>query len=347
MNVVPGGRRTTLLLAIGIAACAATAGVAQSSSGQLNVCHAGSLLAAFTDVEQEFKTQHPSITIVDTSGGSVDLARRVAAGSLACDVYAPADHLLIEAMLQPARLADYSIVFASGRMVLAYLATDDRIKGLAVAGPFAPPAAVPQLAGNLSQVLTAPGVRIGGAHPFLDPGGYRSHMIFELAQGYWKMPGLYNLLLQHYQVIPADTSARAAAPLLGKDFSFQVIYEHSAAAAAKRDASYRYVTLPAEIDLSVTKSDQYSASKVTIPGLGTPGSAASVTIPPSRVEWGVTIPTNARNRDNGIAFVVSLLGATGRAALTANGPTPIVPARVKRDDARRLPDALRSLTTTN
>ena len=52
--------------------------------------------------------------------------------------------------------------------------------------------------------MTAGGVRISGAHPFLDPGGYRAHMIFELAQQHLKVPGLYNALLQHYQVTPAD-----------------------------------------------------------------------------------------------------------------------------------------------
>ena len=69
------------------------------------------------------------MTVTDTSGGSVDLVRRFAAGRLECDVMAPADHLVIDTMLKPARLADYSIVFASGRMVLAYSATDPKASG--------------------------------------------------------------------------------------------------------------------------------------------------------------------------------------------------------------------------
>src|SRR3954463_2385401 len=90
---------------------------AQQSRRALNVCHAGSLLAAFTDVEQEFSRQHPDVAITDTSGGSLDLARRFAVGMLACDIYAPADRVAIDALLKPARLADYTIVFAKGRMV--------------------------------------------------------------------------------------------------------------------------------------------------------------------------------------------------------------------------------------
>ena len=104
-------------------------------------------------------------------------------------------------------------------MVLAYLATDSKAKATPCVGAFAPPSSVPQVGAGWYDVLTAPGVRISGAHPFMDPGGYRAHMIFELAQAHYKVPGLQNALLQHYQVNVADPSAPA--PALGKDFSFQ------------------------------------------------------------------------------------------------------------------------------
>jgi molybdate/tungstate transport system substrate-binding protein len=314
---------------------------AQSSTGQLHVCHAGSLLAAFTQVEDEFKKQHPGVTVTDTSGGSVDLVRRFAARTLECDVIAPADHLVIDTMLKPAKLADYTIVFASGRMVLAYNANDPKAARLPVTGSFSPPSSIPQVAAGWYEVLTAVGVRISGAHPFMDPGGYRAHMIFELAEAHYHVPGLNNALLQHYQVNVADPSAPA--PALGKDFSFQFTYEHNAARTAKQDPSYRYATLPPQIDLSSAKT-RYAAS-VTMPGLGIAASSASVTMPASRTEWGLTIPSNARNRENAIAFVASLLGAEGRAALSANGPAPIAPARVSNRDQQRLPQTLRSLTT--
>ena len=104
--------------------------------------------------------------------------------------------------------------------------------------------------------------------------------------------------------------------------------------------------LPAEIDLSSSKPDLYP-SGVTIPGLGIQGSMASVTIPASAVAWGVTIPSNARNRGNAVAFLELLLGPSGRAALTTNGPQPLPRARVSRSDNQRLPEALQALTTAN
>jgi len=314
---------------------------AQSSREELHVCHAGSLLAAFTQVEDDFKTQHPAVTITDTSGGSVDLVRRFAAGHLECDVIAPADHLVIDTMLKPTGLADYTIVFARGRMVLAYSANDPKANGLPVSGAFNPPASVPRVAEKWYDTLTATGVRISGAHPFMDPGGYRAHMILELAQAHYRVPGLYNALLQHYQVNVADPSGPA--PVLGKDFNFQFTYEHNAVRAAKADPSYRYVSLPPEIDLS--RSDAKYAANITIPGLGIPRAGPSVTIHGSATEWGVTIPSNARHRAHAVAFVSSLLAPGGRAALMSAGPTPILPARVSRADHANLPAELRPLTT--
>ena len=60
-----------------------------------------------------------------------------------------------------------------------------------------------------------------------------------------------------------------------------------------------------------------------------------------------TIPVNSRNRENAIAFVSSLLGPAGRAALMANGPTALPRPRVSRLDYQRLPDALQRLTVAN
>jgi len=137
----------------------------------------------------------------------------------------------------------------------------------------------------------------------------------------------------------------APAPALGKDFSFQFTYEHNAARAAKQDSSYRYAALPPEIDLSRRGEYLESPASSTIPGLGIPGGAASVTIKASRVEWGVTIPVMSRNRENAVAFLALLLGPAGRDALTTNGPTPVLPAQVTAQDYDRVPRSVRSLTT--
>jgi len=154
-------------------------------TAQLNICHAGSVSAAFTEVENQFKLQNPGVTIKDASGGSLDVLRQMANSLQPCDIYASADYADIALLLRPAGLADYNIVFAQGRMVLAYLATDPNTKGIAASGNFDPPNTVPEAVPNWYQILLAPGVKVGGVHPFLDPSSYRSHLIFQLAQSYY------------------------------------------------------------------------------------------------------------------------------------------------------------------
>ncbi len=309
------------------------------------VCHAGSLQAAFNEVERELARQYPGIVVKDVSGGSVALAGRMAAGLQPCDVFAAADYLDIDLLLKPIGAADYTIVFARGRMVLAYLESDPLTRGIAAAGDFHPPASIPHAAPEWYRLLLEPGVRIAGSHPFLDPAGYRSHMIFELAQSLYNAPNLYSRLLEHYTILPAVGGAAAARErTLGRDFDFQFSYEHSAAAAAKNNPEYRYVALPDRIDLSNSANrGDYAKAAVAIPGLGVPGSTSMVSIPATRVAWGLTIPKKSQNQEAASAFVQLLLGASGRTAFATYGPEPITPALVSNSDYTRLPRALRPL----
>jgi ABC-type molybdate transport system substrate-binding protein len=325
---------------------AIAAGAAVSAqSGQLTVCHAGSVQGAFSQVEQEFAKQHPSVRVHDVSGGSVALAGRMAAGLQPCDVFAAADYLDIDLLLKPMGLADYTIVFAKGRMVLAYLVTDPLARGIGAAGDFNPPASIPKAGSDWYRTLLEPGVRIAGSHPFLDPSGYRSHMIFQLAQTFYNVPNLANLLLEHYTILPAAGGGGAAsAPALGKDYNFQFIYEHSAAAAARINPSYRYVAVPDRIDLSTASNNSdYAKAVVTVPGIGAPGSTTPVVLPATRVAWGLTIPKKSPNQDAAMAFLQLLLGTVGKDAFTANGPAPISPALVTTADYGHLPKSAQSL----
>jgi molybdate/tungstate transport system substrate-binding protein len=320
--------------------------VSSQSAGQLDVCHAGSLQLAFSQVEKAFTAQHPEVALKDISGGSVALAGRLAAGLQPCDVYAAADYQDIDLLLKPLGLADYTVVFAKGRMVLAYLATDPKTHGIAAAGDFKPPTSIPEAAPDWYQIVLAPGVRLSSSHPFLDPGGYRTHMIFRLAETYYKVPNLSNLLLEHLTINAAAGPDGGNPPALGRDYNYQFIYEHSAAAAAQSNPSYRYVTLPDHIDLSTTSQNSYyGQASMTIPGIGPPGGMAPVSIPAARVAWGLTILNKSQNPENAVAFVNLVLGAVGTAAFNANGPAPITPAVVSPSDYARLPKTLQSLVT--
>src|SRR5580693_2642967 len=111
-----------LILALASAAAAETPKCVPASNQQLIVYRAGSLTRAFTPLEAAFTCQ-TGVQVKDVAMGSVDAGRQITAGGQACDLYAPADYLDIDLFMKPAGHADFDIVFAHGRMVLAYSAS--------------------------------------------------------------------------------------------------------------------------------------------------------------------------------------------------------------------------------
>jgi molybdate/tungstate transport system substrate-binding protein len=330
-------------------AVAAQSNCVQPSSQQLIVYHAGSLSAAFTPVEQAFTCQ-TGVQVTDMTGGSVDLVRQVTAGGKPADIVASADYVDIDNFLKPAGAANFDIIFAHGRMVLAYTQSGIASKNLpafvdANASQFNPPDSVPTVNDNWYQALLTPGVVVGGSHPFLDPSGYRSHLMFQLVQLHYDVPNLYNNLLQHYVAIPATAPATAFA--IGKQYDFQLIYEHSALGVAQTNADYRYAYLPDDIDMSnPAKNSLYKQAVVTMPGLSL--TDPQVDVQASRVAWGLTIMNAAPNRENAVKFLEMLLtpAGIGQTTLQKVGPAPVSPAVVSPDDYANLPPELQPLTTS-
>ena len=332
-------------------ASAATAQIpvcAPLSSQQLIIYRAGSLTPAFTPLEAAFTCQ-TGIQVKDVAMGSVDAARQIAAGGQTCDLYAPADYLDIDLFMKPAGYANFNIVFAQGKMVLAYSESGvakKKLPPIAEPGskPFHPPNSIPRAAANWYKMLTMPGVAIGGGQPFLDPGAYRAPMIFQLAEAYYKVPNLYNNLLEHLMIPGPEASGSA----FGTRFDFQFTYEHSAQATASTNPDYRYVNIPDEINMSDPAKNPYyrQHAVVVLPGLGTSRSARTIAVPGTRVAWGITLLKDAPNRENAIKFLQLLLSPIGTAALKDNGPMPISPALVTSADFRRLPEVLRPLVKT-
>jgi len=327
-----------LLLAITMtsAAMAQTTNCAPPTNQQLIIYRAGSLTRAFQPLEAAFTCQ-TGIQVKDEAMGSVDAGRQITAGGHACDLYAPADYLDIDLFMKPAGYANFDIVFAHGRMVLTYSASGLAAKKL----PPIAEAGQAKAVAKWYEILTMPGVSIGGGNPFLDPGAYRAPMIFQLAEAYYKVPNLYNDMLKHLV-----SSGQGAT--LGKQFDFQFSYEHNARATAMTNPDYHYVDLPDEVNMSDPAKDAYYKQNavVVMPGLGTSRSARSIEVPAAHVAWGITLMNDAPNKENAIKFLQMLLSPAGTASLNANGPAPISPALVSAADLHKLPESLRPLVKT-
>src|SRR6185312_10844169 len=283
-----------------------------AARGEIVIYRAGSLTRAFEPLEKEFACS-TGIAVKEFPMGSVDAGRQITAGGQRADLYAPADYLDIDLFMKPGGYADFDIVFAHGRMVLAYSQAN------LIARKLSPVAeASGKAVAKWYEILARPDVTIGGGNFFLDPGAYRAPMIFQLAEAFYKVPNLYNNLLERL-VIPGQA---AGAPTLGKGFDFQFTYEHSARAAAATNPDYKYVDLPDEINMSDQSKDAWYRKNavVVLPGLGTRRSARSIAVPAARVAWGITLMKDAPNRENAVRFLELLLSPSGTAALKANGP---------------------------
>src|SRR4249920_119020 len=147
-----------------ISAGAQTKTCVPMSSEQLVIYRAGSLTRAFVPLEQIFTCQ-TGIQVKDVAMGSVDAGRQITAGGQKADLYAPADYLDIDLLMKPAGYSDFNIVFAHGRMVLAYSASSLAAKNLPAitaqgSRPFKAPDSIPKASGKWYEILTMPGVTI-------------------------------------------------------------------------------------------------------------------------------------------------------------------------------------------
>jgi molybdate/tungstate transport system substrate-binding protein len=318
------------------------------SGQQLIIYRSGSLSPTFKPLIAELTCQ-TGIQVTDVTGGGVDMGRQITAGGHACDLYASADYEDIDVFMKPAGYANFNIVFAQGKMVLAYSASSVAERKLPPIAdpnqPFNPPVSIPNATAKWYENLLMPGVKVGGGIPYLDPGAYRTFLIFQLMEAYYKVPNLYNDLLEHLVIPGFDPSA---GPSLGKRFDYQFMYEHGAQVMASKNPDFRYVNVPDEINMSDPAKNAYyrEHAVIVLPGLDTPSSARSVPVTGTRVAWGITLMKNAPNRENAIKFLQLLLSPTGTAMLKEKGPAPISPALVSPADFRKLPESLRPLVKT-
>lgn len=183
------------------------------------------------------------------------------------------------------------------------------------------------------QVLEEPGIRIGRTDPALDPKGVRTIIMTELAQTYYKQPGLSGKILgapnNTSQIFPEE---ELVARLTSGQLDAGFFYLNEAV-----DASISYVTLPAQINMGdPSLNSDYARATYTDPKTGavTKGSAIVYTI---------TILNTSKNKAGAIAFVQFLLSKQGRAFFTSDGLSSVTP-KVSGDIAA-VPPQLQSLFT--
>ena len=287
-----------------------------TSKPTLPVFHAGSLAMPFAQVSQEFNKLHPDVDILLEGAGSQTTIRKVTELGRECGVIGSADYTLIPQLMFP-EYADWYITFACNRIVIAY--TDS--------SQFADEVNKD----NWYEILQRDGVKYGRSDPNQDPCGYRTLMVWQLAEDFYNVPGLYDKLYGTAGEIIRPKEVDLIALLESGDLDYA--FEYSSVAAQHK---LNFVTLPVEIDLSSEEfKDYYAKAAVKVTGKK-PGEFLTKRGRPT--VYAVTIPTNFANQELAMAWVDFLLSPEGRAIMEANGQPPITPAT---NDKSKLPDRLK------
>lgn len=296
----PGPRpRAALALVLSLAA-GVSPSLAQAPAGPLVVFNAGSLAHPIRELLGAFQRRYPGVRGVHESSGSLEAARKLTELGKVPDVLAVADFGVIEKLLFP-RHASWHAAFASNAMVLAYTERSTGAKDVT--------------AENWWRVLLRPGVRSGHSNPALDPNGYRTLMVFQLAESHYRQPGLARRLAA---AVPARHIRPKEADLTALLQAGELDYAWSYLSLAKT-TGLRWVELPADVNLSdPAKADRYAAARVRLPGASMRG-ADSVEFRGEPIVYAVTIPAGAPHRATAEAFVRFMFTREGQEIVRRSG----------------------------
>jgi molybdate/tungstate transport system substrate-binding protein len=170
-------------------------------------------------------------------------------------------------------------------------------------------------AANWWRVLLRPDVRWGMSDPALDPNGYRTRLVFQLAESFYREPGLARRLdaaIRPQYVRPSE------AQLLGLLQAGELDYAWSYRSLAMT-AGLRWVQLPPEVDLSDPgRAGLYASARIRLPGARL-AAADSVEFHGEPILYALTIPNAAPHPETAREFVRFVLSPAGQEILRKAG----------------------------
>jgi molybdate/tungstate transport system substrate-binding protein len=290
-----------------------------SDDHTVSVLYAGSLGAVMENAVGPAFTQATGYGFQGEAQGSLGGAHMIRDHVRTPDVYISADPLVNDAVLMGAKNGDlvkWYMIVASSQIVLGW----NPQSKFAAKFQEAQAKKIPWY-----EVLETPGVRFGRGDPSIDPKGYRTLFVLDLAADYYHRPELRQLLgdpLNPAQVFPEIV---LMAHVESGQFDAGFFYRHEAVAH-----KLPYIALPPEINLGEPRfaANYAKATYITPTGehvLGAP------------ILFTVTIPATVHHQDAAIAFTRFLLSSgnlleaegLGRVEHQVGGDPAQVPAELR------------------
>lgn len=292
--------------------------------GKLVMFHAGSLSKPFEAMEKAFEAKYPKTDLLREGSGSQQAARKVTDLKKPCDIVASADYKVIDKLLIPVA-ADWNVRFASNQLVLCYTEKSkhaDKVNK-----------------DNWYEILQKKDVVWGHSDPNLDPCGYRALMVIQLAEKFYKKPGLNDAIIANRpkeNIRPKSVELISLLQTANMDYAWEYL-------SVAVQHGLKYVVLPDEINLGNYKQDPYYAQAVVKVTGKEPGTFMD--LKGDSCTYGVTLINSAPNKEAALAFLQYMLAPDGGLkVLKDQGQPPFVPCRVPNAGMKeKLPAELKPL----
>ncbi len=292
--------------------------------GKLIIFHAGSLTVPFAKIEKEFEAKYPEVDVLREAGGSTKMARLISEVGKSADIMASADYTVIDNNLIPNHAA-WNVRFATNQLVLCY--TDQSRYANEINDK------------NWYEILQKKDVVWGHSDPNLDPCGYRSVMVLQLAEKFYGVEGLFQKLIDNRPMKNVRPKSVELVNLL-KTGNMDYAWEYLSVAIQHE---LKYITLDDHINLGNYKYDPfYKTAEVKVTGKKP---NTWVTKKGKSCTYGITMIKDAPNPEAAKAFLAYLLSPDhGLKVLQEMGQPPFIPCRVPTEAmAAAIPEELKSL----
>jgi molybdate/tungstate transport system substrate-binding protein len=274
-------------------------GVAFSNDSIVSVAHAGSLITVFNGrIAPAFRST--GFTFQGQGKGSVGLANMIDSGLISPDVFVASDANVMADLLQKDHAIAWYATFATSRIVLAYSPNSKFVNSFDKVRLGRAP---------WTALLTNKGVKLVRTDPAIDPKGYRTIILAQLAEKFYRLPGFASNLLgddRNQEQLQTDEGILLRLESGDADAAFLYAIE-----AVSRHLPY--IELPAELNLGDKRfAARYATASVIIDGKRRRGAP---------IEYAFTIPRAARNPEGAGAFLHFLENRQGRHLLSEAGLT--------------------------
>jgi len=229
------------------------------------------------------------------SGASLEHARKLTDLGRIPDVLALADVEVFPQLLMPKYVSWYA-EFARNRMIIGYT---DRSREAAQID-----------SSNWRRILAQPGIEVGRPDPNLAPAGYRTLLMLQLAESYYRDPGLAKRILANAPPKNMRPNAAELAALL-QTGELDYVFDYESVAQAY---GFHALRLPTAIDLGdPARETEYARVSVRVKGTGTD----STTFTGRPIVYALSVPRAAPHSTAAAALVTFLLSAEGRGMMRA------------------------------